>query len=368
MTTLARQRTETSSPPRPNRRRPSAIEVRPLRPEDRQQWQAYVCRHPRATVFHQRQWLEAVAHTYRHSPFHLVARQANHVVGVLPLFLVKSLFVGRVLISVPYATYGGILAETPEITAKLAYKAKTLCKELNVNYLELRHRDPNGLNLPEIDRYDTFRKELPRRLEEVPTHLPRKARAAARKGLREMGEDCTTFGGDLLEIVYDLYARTLRRLGSPSYSLQLFHALRREFGNDCLCTVVWDHGKPVAGVVSFIFRDEIVPYFSGSTKRGAARGANNVMYLRLMEWAVERRLRWFDFNRTRRDNPGPHAFKRHHGFRPARLHYQVFSPGVKKLPNLSPSNRTYALAGRLWRKMPLWLTRHAGARITRWIP
>ena len=101
---------------------------------------------------------------------------------------------------------------------------------------------------------------------------------------------------------------------------------------------------------------------------GKAANANNVMYLRLMEYAVQKGLRWFDFNRSRRDNRGPHAFKRYHGFEPAPLHYQVFMNKIAELPNLSPSNKKYALAGRVWKKLPLWLTGPAGSQITKWIP
>ncbi|MHC4984281.1 MAG: GNAT family N-acetyltransferase, partial [Planctomycetota bacterium] len=233
---------------------------------------------------------------------------------------------------------------------------------------ELRHRDPSGLDLPEIGHYDTFRKPLPDSPADVLPALPRKTRAAIRNGLDELGPGCAVISPELLETVYELYACTLRRLGSPNYRRKLFHALQAEYGDDCVCAAVRDNGRFVAGVVSFVFRDEIVPYFSGSLPEAMAKRANNVMYLRLMEYAVRRKLRLFDFNRTRRDNRGPYDFKRHHGFAPAPLHYQVFLNRAKKMPNLSPSNCRYALAGKLWRKMPLWLTKRAGQRITKWIP
>lgn len=346
----------------------SAPAVRIVRDGDHDAWEKYVLTHPSGTVFHRLQWSKAVARVYGHRPYHLTAWENNRLIGVLPMFLVKSVFVHRVLISVPYATYGGILADSPRIAATLLDFAKRLCGELSVRYLELRHRDPSGLDLPEMGRYDTFRKPLPPRPEDVLHHLPRKARAAARAGLRDLGEDCTTISPDLLDTVYDLYACTLRRLGSPNYKRKLFHALQDEYGADCVSLVVWNHGRAVAGVVSFIFRDEIIPYFSGSLPQGMATNANNVMYLRLMEYAAGRKLRWFDFNRTRRDNRGPYDFKRHHGFEPAPLHYQVLLGRADKMPDLTPSNRKFVLAGRMWRRIPLWLTRTAGARITKWIP
>ena len=345
-----------------------ALEAKRFEEGDAGPWDAYVLAHPTGTVFHKLAWSWAIAAAYGHEPLHLIAWCKGRVSGVLPLFLVKSLLVGRVLVSVPYATYGGILADSHDAAAALLASAQELCRTFGARYLELRHREPNDLGLPEVDRYDTFRKALPEQVEDVMASLPRKTRAAARNGLKRLGEDCTAMGREWLGMVYDLYSVTLRRLGSPNYSRRLFDALLTQYGDDCVCLVVRDQGKPLAGVISFVFGDEIVPYFSGSLDVGMEKDANNVMYVRLMEYAVGRGLRRFDFNRTRRDNRGPYDFKRHHGFEPTPLHYQFYMSGGGQLPNLSPSNEKYALAGRVWRRLPLWLTRPAGARITKWVP
>ncbi|MDY7009781.1 MAG: FemAB family XrtA/PEP-CTERM system-associated protein [Planctomycetota bacterium] len=342
-----------------------AVQVKPYADTHAEAWRRYVHAHPSATVFHMEAWSRAVEKTYGHRPMHLTAWSAGRLVGVLPLFMVKSIFVGRVLVSIPYATYGGILADSDEAAKAILIAADELAGQTGAEYVELRHRDANKLGLPEIERYDTFRKTLPERPEDVLPSLPKKTRAAARKGLKAL---TVKTGPELLDPVYDLYSFTMRRLGSPNFKRRFFHELQDGYSEDCVCLVVKDGGEAVAGVISYVFRGEIVPYFSGSLPEGMHKNANNVMYLKLMEYAIERGLRRFDFNRTRRDNRGPHAFKRYHGFEPSALHYQVSLNKAKDLPNLSPSNRKYALAGRVWRKLPLWFTRSAGGRITKWIP
>ena len=335
---------------------------------DGKAWEDYVRTHPLATVFHELAWSRAVERAYGHRPVHVTAWLDGRLVGVLPLFFVKSVFVGRVLVSIPYATYGGILADSDGIAEAILRFAGDLSRRYDVEYLELRNRDANNLGLPEIGRYDTFRKELPGDPDEVLPGLPRKTRAATRKGIKWLGPGAIRMGPEWVDTIYELYAITMRRLGSPNYRRRLFHDLLKAFGEDCICLLVTDHGAPIAGVVSFVFRDEIVPYFSGSLEAGMHSNANNVMYLRLMEYAIRRGLRWFDFNRTRRDNRGPYDFKRHHGFEPTPLHYQVSLNRSKQLPNLSPSNRRFALAGQVWRRLPLCVTKFAGGQITKWIP
>ncbi len=341
------------------------VAIRPVQDTDAQAWDSLVHNHPQGTVFHRPRWSRAVADAYGHRPMHLGAWEKDCLVGVLPLFGVKSVFVGRVLVSIPYATYGGILADSSDVAAALLAAAEAKSVETQAAYLELRHRDPNGLALTGIGQYDTFRKQLPADPEEVLAGLPKKARAAARQGLSELTVEV---GPDSLDDVYDLYARTMRRLGSPNYRKSLFRRLQQAYGDDAVCLVV-RHGRlPVAGVISFVFRDEIVPYFSGSNAAGRSLNASNVMYVKLMEYAVQRGLRWFDFNRTRRENHGPHAFKRHMGFEPTPLHYQISLNTADSPPGLTPSNRKFALAGKVWRRLPLCLTRPMGSMVTKWVP
>lgn len=336
--------------------------------EDVQAWTDYVAGHELGTVFHLPQWSQAVSRCFPHRPLHLVAERDGTIVGLLPQFLVKSVFVGRVLVSIPYATYGGILADDDEVCAGLMAEAERVGKEHKVQYVEMRHRETRGLDdVPVLDKYDTFRMEMPESADQVIAGLPRKARAAARKGLRELKVDVER-GDALIDPIYDLYAFTLRRLGSPNYPRRFFHALAGTYGDDCVGLVVREGDKPVAGVISYVFRGEITAYFSGSLPEGMRLNANNAMYARLMEWSVSEGIRWFDFNRTRRDNKGPHSFKRNQGFEPAPLHYQIKLQRREELPNLSPSNRKFALAGRIWRKLPLWFTTPVGARVSSWIP
>lgn len=343
-------------------------EVRLFTSSDTAAWDNYVHGQPQATVFHRLAWAEAVADAYGHTPRHVTAWQGDHLVGVLPLMEVRSVFVGKVLVSLPYATYGGVCADDASTAEALADFAEELCRERGANYVEYRHRDPVALDRPTFGHYDTFRKALPESAGDIVPGLPRKTRAAVRKGLKELGDDAARIGPEYLDTVYDLYSITLRRLGSPNYRRRLFRALQDRYGDDCVFLAVFDQGQPVAGVMSFVFGDEIVPYFSGSVAGGMAKRANNLMYVKLMAYAVERGLRMFDFGRTRRDNRGPYDFKRHMGFEPTPLAYQIhLAPGAE-MPNLSPSNARFSLAIRLWRRLPLWLTRAAGGRISKWIP
>lgn len=330
-------------------------------------WSQLLAGHEEATFYHQLIWRTAVQRAFGHEPHYLLARRDGQVVGVLPLFLVHSSLAGPILVSLPYAVYGGILAEDDAAVQALFSAACDLLRRTSAGYLDLRSRRAVVPHLPIIDRYVTFIKPLPATAEQVLPSLPRKARAAARQARQRFGLT-VDFDDQLLPAVWQLYARSMRRLGSLNYPLEFFSELIRLTPGQHLVQVVRYRQKPVAGLVCFIFRDTALPYFSGCDERYNFAGVNNYMYLMLMEKAVSMGLRRFDFGRSRKDNTGCVQFKRHQGFEPTALQYQAYVPPGQHDPQLHPGRTRYRLAGAVWRYLPLALTRSLGAWLSRAIP
>jgi len=335
--------------------------------QDRGAWQAFIGRCDAATLFHDLRWSQAVRSAFHHRPMHLVARSGDTVTGVLPLFGVRSVFTGRTLVSVPYGVYGGIAADDDESFERLLAAARRLGRRLGAGYVELRHLEPNGFDLPGTDAYVTFIGPLPDTEEGCLAALPRKARAAARHAIKRHGLQAR-FGRQYLGAVHDLYARNVRRLGSPVYPRRFFEALADCFGDACVFQVVLLDDAPVAGLVSFVFRDRMMPYFSGSLPQYRHVNANNFLYLKAMAYGVAHGCRWFDFGRTRRANTGPYAFKVNQGFEPRPLPYQFLLTGARAVARVDPGQERFNLAQQVWRRLPLGVTKWVGGVVTRSIP
>jgi len=350
------------------------VELRePLRvfvADDRQaeKWDAFVDRQPDATLFHGWMWREAVRCAFGHEPIYLIAQESGRVVGVLPLFLVRSLLAGRLLVSVPYAVYGGPLVEEARVAGALREAVCEIAERDRVCQIEIRSLHAAWPDLPVIDdRYATFQKPLPRNVSDVLAELPRKARAAARNA-RDKYRLTVTQGDEQLRDVWLLYSRSMRRLGSPNYPFGFFTELLARTPGRHVVTMVRHSGKPAAGLVSFVYRDTLMPYFAGCDERLERFCPNNLLYLSAMEWGVSEGLGRFDFGRSRRHNRGSFDFKRHQGFEPEPLCYQVWMPRGGSGTNLTPDNARLQWAIRMWRRMPLWMTRPLGAYTARSIP
>lgn len=339
-------------------------------------WEAYVADHPRGTLFHTLTWAQAVQEAFGHRLRYLAAWRDERLVGVFPLTEIKSRLAGTLLVSVPYAIYGGTLADDEEAHRALLAQAQRLADRVGAQWIDIRSMEPQWPELPIARRYVTFRKHLPDKPELVLPGLPRKARAAARQARERYGLT-VEFDDRHLDEVWALYSQSMRRLGSINYPTRFFQALIERTaacGDDSrmpirhLVQLVCHRGRPIAGLVSFVYGRTLLPYFAGCDERFEKYHPNNFLYLTAMERGVELGCREFDFGRSRTDNEGSFNFKRFQGFEPTPLHYQYYVPRGGKTPDLRPDNPRLHLARRVWPRLPLAVTRPLGAWLAKSIP
>lgn len=337
------------------------LDVRHSRAVDR-----YVLAHPRGTPFHETRWLDLVKSTSGFEPRTLVAWSGREVRGVLPLALVAAPITGRRLVSVPYGVYGGILASDAEAIGALDEAAHLLARNTHVRYMELRYLGAPPTSHPSVTAYETYRRELPDAPEGVLAMIPRKARAEVRKARERLALEFV-HGPQLLDGFYTLYCLNKRSLGSPVFRKSHFQRMLDLYGNRALLHGVAANGELLAAVLSLASGQVIYPYYSGARPDAGRLGVNNAMYASLMEDAVVRGYRLFDFGRSRVGS-GPASFKQHMGFEPTALHYQFDFPYGGKPSSLSPSNPKMAIPQQVLSRLPMWMARLVGPMLMRHVP
>jgi FemAB-related protein (PEP-CTERM system-associated) len=329
------------------------------------EWDAFVRATDEGSPFHLTAWKRVVEDAFGHRSQYLMARRGGGIEGVLPLFEVRGLFGGRALISVPYGVYGGVAATSPAARQALTEAAAALARERRARYVELRQRRDLGLDLPTKSLYVTFAREISPRDEDNALAIPRKQRRMTRQGAR-FGLRAT-IGREHLDAVYDVYAASVRNLGSPVFPRRLLRAIVEVFDKECQVLAVWHEHRIVAGVLTLFYEDQVLPYYGGSRPEARVLAANDFMYWELMCHAARAGYRIFDFGRSR-EGTGSYDFKRHWGFEPVPLPYQyILRPGCA-LPNLSPSNPRFHLATAVWKRLPAFVTDTVGPLVTRYLP
>jgi len=325
-------------------------------------WDAFVTACPQATFFHRAGWQRILSEVFGHRTHYLCAVNDNRITGVLALAHVKSVLFGNSLTSLPFAVYGGVAAGDEASATLLETEARRLALELGVQHLELRHIDRRHADWPEQDLYVTFRKPILADEEANLLAIPRKQRAMVRKGVKN--NLVSTIDADE-ERFFRLYADNVHRHGTPAMPRRYFAELQREFGDDCrFLTVSSAEGRPLSSVLSFYFRDEVLPYYAGDDEAARDFAANDFKYWELMRRSCASGLKLFDYGRSKQGT-GPFAFKKNWGFEPTPLHYEYQLYKRDAVPQNNPNNAKYKLMIQTWRKLPLGVANWLGPHIVR---
>jgi FemAB-related protein (PEP-CTERM system-associated) len=325
-------------------------------------WDAYVLAAPQATFFHRAGWQRVLQDVFRHGTHFLRAVRGGRIVGVLPLAHVRSLLFGSSLASLPFAVYGGVVADDEEAAAALEARAQALAQQLGVQHLEFRNLAPRHADWPCQGLYVTFRKPILPDEEANMLAIPRKQRAMVRKGIKN---GLTSALDDGVERFFALYADNVHRHGTPAMPRRWFEALRREFGADCeVLTISGPDGRPLSSVMSFYFRDEVLPYYAGDDEAARDLAGNDFKYWELMRRACARGVKVFDYGRSKQGT-GSFSFKKNWGFEPTPLHYEYCLYKRDAVPQNNPSNARYRLLIETWRRMPIAMANWLGPFVVR---
>ncbi|WP_341218138.1 FemAB family XrtA/PEP-CTERM system-associated protein [Neptunomonas phycophila] len=338
-----------------------SLQIKTLDDATTEQWDLFVDQHDSSTFFHRAGWKKVMEKAFGHPCYFIYAQSDGDIVGILPLVHVKSLLFGNSLISVPLCVYGGVVANNDEAQQALLQYACDLAEQFKVDALELRSIEPTGAGWPSKSLYYTFRKSIVADHEANMKAIPRKRRAMIRGGIAaglvgEHDQGCERF--------YRAYSESVRNLGTPVFSLKYFKVLREVFGDDCRVLMITHEGKDVASLMSFYFKNQVLPYYAGSFDTAKHLKAHDFMYWELMRISADEGIELFDFGRSK-ENTGPFLFKKGWGFEPEQLHYEYHLVKADKVPELNPTNPKYKMFIEMWKRLPLPVANTLGPMLSK---
>lgn len=333
---------------------------------DAEEWDASVRAFDDATFCHLYGWRAVMEDALGHETHWWTAVDSSgEVRGLLPLVRVRSVLFGDYLVSMPFLNYGGPIG-TLEARRRLAGHAAELAQELSVDLLELRART----ELPAEDlvpnrRKVTVVKSLPDSKDELwEDGLRSKVRSQVRRPMKEGME--VRFGAELLEPFYEVFATTMRDLGTPVLPKAFFETIRDHLAAASLFAVVELDGEPLAAGCGLFHGGELEITWAGASREHSRLAPNMLLYWGMMEEGVRRGMDTFNFGRCTPDS-GTHRFKRQWGTEDQPLPWLQWSPsGVASTPN--PDSPKYRLATDLWSRLPVGVANRLGPPLSRVIP
>ncbi|MGH7007805.1 MAG: FemAB family XrtA/PEP-CTERM system-associated protein [Stellaceae bacterium] len=343
------------------------VEIRPLRDADEAAWENYVERAPQATFFHRLGWRQIIERTLGHATRYRCAWRGGRLVGFLPLMHVKSRLFGDALISTAFTTGGGIVADDNMAAQALADDDAELGQRFAVDFVELRQSVPLPIGTAwhaKTELYFGFERALAVNDADNLKAIPRKKRADLRKAIDD--RRLVTDTDAPVETFFGIYAESLRNLGTPVLPLRFYRAIKATFGDAVEISTVAGPDGPAAALMSFYFKDRVLPYYGGAVPAARRLHAYDLMYWAQMQRAAARGARLFDFGRSKRGT-GSFDYKTYWGFEPTPLGYQYRLVKRANLPEINPLNPKYRLMVGTWRRFPLALANRIGPVVARQI-
>ncbi len=333
---------------------------------ERDAWELFVQNAPNATICHHFLWQSVIQSAYGHRPFYLMARDGEHVRGILPLILVSSRLFGRSLTSMPFLDYGGVCTDDAGIANALIERAKLLMREYAVDCVELRQRMPTGdegsVRRDKVGMVLDLSPGIEALWRGLPTKMRNHVRKAEKSGLKvEVG------GGELLPEFYPVFLENMRDLGSPVHHQLFFRRIFEQFGEQVRLFLVRDEGHPIGGVVCFFFRDTVTVPWASSLRRYATKCPNNLLYWAALQYACAQNYARFDFGRSSIDS-GTYVFKKQWGAQPIQVYWQLLSKDPEQTSLAFAANESkYKIAVEAWKRLPLPVTKILGPAIRKYL-
>lgn len=330
-------------------------------------WDSYVLSSPLSAGYHQSGWRRVIEEAFGHRTYYLTVRENNGALrGIVPLVLLASRGFGRFLVSLPFVNYGGVLADSPEAQRALEAYAVEQANELNAAHIELRHQQQIETPWVATERKVSMRLPLPGAYEELVKAFPSKLRSQVRRAQKE-GMTARVGGSECLDEFYVVFSRCMRDLGTPVYAKDFFAKILEVFPKESRICVV-SHGEtPVAAGFLHGFRSSLEIPWAASDKRFNKLAPNMLLYGTVLEYACQQGFQVFDFGRSSPDS-GTYRFKEQWGAQPQQLHWYYWMKDGRQVPQLNPQNPKYALAIRLWQKLPVAVANLLGPHIVKHLP
>ncbi|MGH9683832.1 MAG: lipid II:glycine glycyltransferase FemX [Candidatus Acidiferrales bacterium] len=322
-------------------------------------WTPFLAGHPRATVFHSAEWLEALRRTYGYTPVAYTSSRPDEDLRNALLFCrVESWLTGRRLVSLPFSDYCEPLLESPADLQVLFSAAEKQSHAERCRYVEIR---PLGsveisTSLRRATEIYTFHElDLKPDLDTLfrnfhKNSTQRKIRRAEREGLTYRNEPASA----LLDSFYKLLIMTRGRHHLPPQPKIWFRNLVDCMGDALKIRVAFKDGKPVAGMLTLCYKQTFTYKYGCSDSRFNHLGGMHLLFWKSIQEAKNSEMSLFDFGRTDAGQTGLITFKGRWGAAQSELVYSRYAAPGDTPAMLDPAGPGWKVrcAKRIFARMP----------------
>ena len=325
-------------------------------------WIELVKNHSMATYAHRLEWVEVLREAYSLNSAFCIAKYEETVLALFPAVVISG-FIGRQkkIVSVPFCDYGDILTASDCDPSDLRRLMTDYLRGLGYGSIEIRSRSDAAHKGERVSMVLKLTGPSLAIWENLSGNTRRKIRKATKTGV------VPSWGRRHLDRFYELYLRTMKRLGTPPHSHKFFQEILEKFGNDANILAVEYRGEVRAATLVIRQGDTLYTPYIASDPDYHHLYTNMLLYWEVISTGSDAGYSAVDFGRCLRDS-GVYRFKAQWGCDAVSLNYHL--AGSSDLPastDFYAGGLARGLAA-LWRRVPLFLQRSLGPRLRRRLP
>ncbi|AKB84290.1 GNAT family N-acetyltransferase [Methanococcoides methylutens] len=315
-----------------------------------EEWDAFLRNYNTASLYHTHHWKHFLEKTFNYESNYIFAKdECENIVGLLPLFYVKSKLTGNRLCSVPFShTCGYVGSEYAKNL--LIDEGVDLFSRLDSNYFEIRDL-VNSSGFCHHILFSTHVLELSSNIDETWLKLHKGTRRGVNKS-KSMGVSVhSTKNIEDLKQFYELNCITKKRIGVPCHPWKHFKNMFNLLNEHVSLYIAKYDDEIVAGGIFEYFGDSVTFAYGASNPCHLNKRPNNALIWRCIEDACVNGYKYFDFGRTSDENIGLMNFKRRWGGIEKQLYYSYYPCDTKPFAT-NRSNIMYKCGTKIVQKTP----------------
>ena len=296
--------------------------LEPLTHQNCADWDSVILQCLNSTAFQGSVWRDTLANSFKQlDPIYLLIKQDETVIGGVPAFVFEPIPTIRLWYSMPWNLFGG-----PQIINTVQVNPEDLVSTIET-YLKTTSTEKGWCELcwtlsPEDTiKYGDFLIRTGYERTERFTHIlktngdvdslwhayNKRVRGAVRKAQKSGVEVINTESDEDLSTFYDMYLRTVKRLGgTPKPHVLMKMLLQHGVAKLAIATY---QGSIIAGLLYLYFNRTVTLWCEASVPEYLQYRPNNAIFHHIITWACKEGYVWVDFGASPPENEGLIAHK-----------------------------------------------------------
>ncbi len=341
------------------------LKIRIAENMEMEKWDDYISNHSESSFYHQWLWQKVVAESLSFEPLYFLAEEKGIVQALLPLFRVESKIWGNWYCSAPAANYCGMLFSNESAAERLLEEVLKKIEAEGLDFLQLRSetkydfldQKPDNSNVLSVI---TLSEDINHQYSKLKKEVRKRIRQAESSGLK------VKFNSSDIKDFYEIYAKSMHRLGSPPFGIEFFQAIKDNFENETTIVTVEYDGKTVAADFLVGFKSEMLSLFAGSLADYHYLNPNYLLLWKEVEYATKTGYHHLNLGRSRK-NSSVLIFKENFNAHTKELYYYNFPVVIKVVPERNIDSPLYRVLSKGWQFLPFSLTKKIGPKLVKFL-